>query len=130
MQPSEKTSTELAHIQQAIDPKALEKILAISDQEFVVEMIDIFLADGEDFLTKLELGFAQQDWQKITQTAHGFKSISAAMGASGLSKICWELEAAAKARVNIFAEPRLAKVQQEYELVRSALAFYRQNYTG
>lgn len=114
--------------QSAINPQALEKILGISEHAFVVEMIDIFLADGQSLVAKLEIAVAEQDWLKISQAAHGFKSISGAMGANGLSKICSELETMAKTRTGCLSDVDLVQVRQEYELVRESLTFYRQVY--
>jgi len=66
------------------------------DDEFITELIESYLAEGQANVDSLSAAAAQSDLAVFTRAAHTLKSTSATIGAMRLSELCRGLEEAAR----------------------------------
>jgi HPt (histidine-containing phosphotransfer) domain-containing protein len=66
------------------------------DDEFIAELIESYLAEGQANVDSLSAAAAQSDLAVFTRAAHTLKSTSATVGALRLSELCRGLEEAAR----------------------------------
>ena len=81
-----------------IDPDAFGRLvdMAGGDREFVAELIDTYLEDGERQLDQLAAGFAGGDAAGLLRAAHSLKTGSQNVGATAVAVISAALEADAR----------------------------------
>jgi HPt (histidine-containing phosphotransfer) domain-containing protein len=97
----------------------LKAIQPPGDADFFSELIDLFLDETESHLKVLHAAGLRNDATEIRQVAHLLKGSSANIGASQMAALCLELEL--KNKANGDTGSLLAKLDQEFELVRAAL---------
>ena len=83
----------------AIDTRAIAELRANvgGDGEFLVELIDEFLADAPVQLESLREGLGSGDAEGARRAAHTLKGTSRTFGADALGILCQEAETAAAA---------------------------------
>lgn len=67
-----------------------------NDNEFVIEMIELFLENTPDFLKDIENALENQDFDIIAKTAHKMKPSMTFMGLTNGKELCESLEYEAK----------------------------------
>ncbi len=72
-------STKMNDSFQYIRTKQVEEISA-GDSEFLVELVDIFLAQIPDFVAKMKAELAEKNWLKLAREAHTAKSSAMTFG--------------------------------------------------
>ena len=85
---------------QVLDEGVIQGLRELGGEEdpgLLVELIDIYLADAPKRMEEIESALARNDWKLLERAAHTLKSASANIGALGLSAICRDLEAKARA---------------------------------
>jgi HPt (histidine-containing phosphotransfer) domain-containing protein len=107
--------------QPTLDRPTIERLRETLGDDFVVELIDTFLADAPPMLQDLKRGIEQNDANLMKRSSHTLKSNSANFGAMVLSGLCKELEEQSKAGEMDGAGERAALVETEYEKARVAL---------
>ncbi len=77
-----------------IDPEAINNLRELSpdDDEFLIEIIDIFLEDTPQRIAELESSLASQDVETFGRAAHSIKGSSANLGAMHLRGAAEKLE--------------------------------------
>lgn len=77
-----------------IDPEAIKSLRELSpgDDEFLIEIIDIFLDDTPLRIAELESSLSAQDVEVFARAAHSIKGSSANLGALALRGIAEKLE--------------------------------------
>src|SRR6185369_3037291 len=78
-----------------IDPEAIENLRALNpgdNDEFLREIIGIFLEDTPQRLTELDEGLGAGDASKFVRAAHSIKGSSANVGAAALRAAAEKLE--------------------------------------
>ena len=78
-----------------IDPQAIDNLRALNPDdgdEFLREIIAIYLEDTPQRLTELEQGLASTDVPKFTRAAHSIKGSSANVGAVNVRAVAEQLE--------------------------------------
>ncbi|NER39480.1 MAG: response regulator [Oscillatoria sp. SIO1A7] len=110
----------------AIDPQVLEDFrntMGESADEFLAELIDAYLEDSPSLLQQMREAIAPENFEAMKAAAHSLKSSSASMGAIALSKLCQQLENAAKLPYvsTIDALAMVSEIESEYERVKLAL---------
>jgi two-component system sensor histidine kinase/response regulator len=92
------------------------------DRSFVVELIEAFLADGEQHLAAIETGQANGDVEALVRPAHTLKSSSATVGAMRLSATARELEMAGRSgALDAATSERVARLHADWEASADAL---------
>jgi HPt (histidine-containing phosphotransfer) domain-containing protein len=82
-----------------LDKKVLDDLRSLQDAEdpnLVEELIDIFLQEAPDKLSKLKVSFEKSDFKSLEQTAHSLKGNTGNLGAKRLHKLCAKLEKASR----------------------------------
>jgi two-component system sensor histidine kinase BarA len=106
-----------------LDPAALANLLEITggDPEFVDELIDTYLADGELQLGTLREALAAGDDAALLRPAHSLKSSSANVGATLVAELARTIELDARAGAVPDAAGRVAALDAEFTAVRDIL---------
>jgi signal transduction histidine kinase/CheY-like chemotaxis protein len=108
---------------EALDRKVLAGLRALGggDNEFVIEMIDLFIEQSPRNLEVMRAALDVGDLPAIAKAAHNMKSSSAYLGARRLSDLCSQLEQKANAREANFVARAVEALTAEFDVVRRAL---------
>lgn len=112
----------------ALDRAALDGLLEMTggDEEFLAEMIDTFLADGQTLLAEMKTAAAAAgDAAALRRAAHTLKSNSRTFGATALGDLCQEIEERAAAGNVDDAGELVGRVESDYPAVVAALSAAR-----
>ena len=93
------------------------------------ELIDCYLTEAPKMVASIQHAGAMLDTVAIMQTAHTFKSSSAVVGATRLSRLCRYLEDTAHQSTPDEIAAQIDKLVAEYERVSAALRAERQRLT-
>jgi PAS domain S-box-containing protein len=97
-----------------LDPEAWESLKFMTEPAFLVELIDVFLADSPELIDQIRAGLAAGDGEGVRRAAHSLKSNAASFGASQLSAAARGLETIAKGGRLEGALDRLAEIETAY----------------
>jgi HPt (histidine-containing phosphotransfer) domain-containing protein len=109
---------------QVIDPAAIANLRDLSPddgQEFLRELIGVYLEDTPLRLVELEQAMARQDALTLSKAAHTIKGSSSNFGATRLSKLAQEIELQGKSGNLAATAPLCVRLRAEYDLVAAAL---------
>ena len=108
--------------EEVLDKRKLEELREIvGGQEYLVELIDAFLDEAPRLLADLQRGFDQKDAATLTRAAHSLKSNSADFGAVEFNGLCKDLESKGRAGSLEQAAALIARAEEEFEKVKTAL---------
>jgi len=81
-------------IESKLDPKALETLLALEQEEpgSFSEFVRMFVTEAPELVKKMEAAHAAGDADALGQSAHYLRSAAMAMGATTLADACHRLE--------------------------------------
>jgi PAS domain S-box-containing protein len=108
----------------ALDRRVLTRLqteIGGGDPAFVVELIDLFLADARSLLTQMNHALARGEADALQRAAHTLKSSSASIGAQPLAEHCDALEALSRARNLGEGAEHLRQIEVAYTYVEHAL---------
>jgi HPt (histidine-containing phosphotransfer) domain-containing protein len=108
-----------------VDGGALEGLRELGGDDFLVEVLDTFLADVSVLLDTIHRALDRADAAEVRRAAHTLKSNAATLGASTLAEFCGELEQQAKVGPLTDAAALLTRIEEERRLVEPALAALR-----
>ncbi len=114
-----------------LDPARLEHLRTLQDPSqpsLVRELIDLFLNDSPGHVRRIAEAHEEGDAETLRALAHRFLSATENIGAQRLSRLCVELELAAKGGQLARAAPLLAQVARERDLAHAALQALRMRY--
>ncbi|HTN18910.1 MAG TPA: Hpt domain-containing protein [Pelobium sp.] len=80
-----------------IDLSYLQEV-ASDNSDFMIEMIDIFLAQTPEYVSILSDAIDQQNWDKIAEMAHKIKPTLAFMGANEAKETIASIESRGRAK--------------------------------
>jgi HPt (histidine-containing phosphotransfer) domain-containing protein len=98
------------------------------DPEFMAELIDTYAADAPTQVEALRDAVVAGDVDGLVRPAHTLKSASASLGALGLSELCRQLEASAKAGAGDGTAAAVDAIGAEVERVLVALEAAKRSY--
>lgn len=113
-----------------LDPAALERLNRIGGQEFLIEMVELFLEHAPQRLVSANEAFAVGDLETVYRAAHSLKSTAANVGAVRLQTLAAELEERAAAGDVAVAGPMVEELNRRYERVRPELERERDRRKG
>lgn len=115
-----------------LDQGTLESLMDSvgGDAEFMIELIDTYLADAPEQLQALNTSLAAGDGEGLVRPAHTLKSASASLGALGLAERCRQLELAAKAGSLEGAAGSIEEIAAELERVVGALEHTKRSFVA
>jgi histidine phosphotransfer protein HptB len=93
--------------------------------QFVAEIIDVFLADLSERVRTIGLQMSQNDRAGVAATAHAIKGSCGHFGAARLMELCRELEDRARRESGGDIEIAIFTMMAETERVLAALEAYR-----
>jgi signal transduction histidine kinase/DNA-binding response OmpR family regulator/HPt (histidine-containing phosphotransfer) domain-containing protein len=102
----------IVSIDDVIDPKALSNIRSLQSEDaedILTQIINLFLADTPDQLTRLQQALDLNDGGTVRNIAHSLKSSSANLGATKLSELLKKLE----------EKGRNSSLENSYELLHT-----------
>lgn len=79
-----------------INPDRLQEV-AMGDDDFMIELIDLYLADAPGQLEALSQAVAREDASAVSAAAHKLKGSCGNVGAEGLVALCQQIEATGRA---------------------------------
>lgn len=113
-----------------LDPAALERLLRIGGQDFVVEMIELFLEHAPQRLASARAALAENDVKTLYRSAHSLKSTAGNLGARALQNMAAEVEKRSAKEDLEPIPPLLEELERRYERVRTELETERDRRKG
>jgi HPt (histidine-containing phosphotransfer) domain-containing protein len=106
-----------------IDAAAISNLRALGgdDEDFLGEIIGIFLADMPLRISELETGLQAANTEKFMRAAHSIKGSAANLGAMRLQDSAERLEQQGRLTGAASLGPNVAEVKAEFEQVRLEL---------
>lgn len=109
-----------------LDPTVLDELRAnlpqTPDGSLVKKVIDLFLEDTPERLTKLRQAVAQSQTESLASLAHALKGSSATLGATNMARMCAELETIGQSQQLGSAPDLVSRLESEFVRVRSILS--------
>ena len=110
----------------SVDRKHLDRLGSRFGQAFVVEMIDLFITQGEDRLVAARGALTAGDAEGIASAAHSLKSSAGNLGATSLSALAAEAERLGRSGAPAAdLAPHVQAIAEELERVTAALRSVR-----
>ena len=101
--------------------QGLRRLSAEGKPGFLDEVVHLYTGETPKLLRAMRDAIAAGDADALGRSAHALKGSSADLGASGLDRLCKELEEIAQSGALNQAPLRLAALEREYRRVESAL---------
>lgn len=106
-----------------IDPQAIENLRALTpddNDEFLREIVGIFLDDTPQRLTEIDQSLSSGDVEKFTRAAHSIKGSSSNVGASALRAVAEKLEHHSRQQGLAGTDDLIASLKREFARVQAA----------
>lgn len=116
--------------EEVLDVATLERLNRIGGQDFLIEMIELFLVHAPQRLRAARNALVAGDLQQLYRAAHSLKSTAGNLGARALEEAARRLEERASRGEAESGAELLAEVERAYELVRARLESERRRRTG
>ncbi len=108
----------------AIDPQVMAELRALQtggSPTFLAELIDIFLKEQAQHLSRLRKAFEDRDTAVLERVAHTMKGSCGNLGARELSKVCADLQGIAGAGDWPRIESRVVQIERAAVVVEAEL---------
>ncbi|WP_225773340.1 hybrid sensor histidine kinase/response regulator [Inquilinus sp. Marseille-Q2685] len=105
----------------AIDMRVIDRLEALGGNEFLVELIDDFLADIETIAEDMKLSVQKGDAMLFRANAHALRSATANVGARGLSDLCQDWQGISGPDLARNGQTYLRRLAAEMERLRPIL---------
>lgn len=109
---------------EGLEPAALDRLFRVGGHEFVIEMIDLFLAHAPQRIETAIDAVAAGDHVTVHRSAHSLKSTAANIGALRLQAIAAQVEAEAGAGA-AGLESAVERMRECFEQLRASLVAER-----
>lgn len=107
-----------------LNMEVIEELLALSDDgdpELLVDLIEMFLADGPTKLDAIMRGVERQDWEQVERAAHALKGSSGNLGATFVQDDCDVIQNACRAHQTTDVPQRAQGLMQHLKDAEVAL---------
>jgi HPt (histidine-containing phosphotransfer) domain-containing protein len=104
-----------------LDGEALDRLHGIGGDEFVMEMIGLFLEHAPGRITAIKAGYRAGQLAAVERAAHSLKSTAAGLGARALAATAEAIEQQAKDGAAAAVPPLLGELTGNYDQVRARL---------
>ena len=109
-----------------VDRGHLERLATRFGAHFVIQLIDIFIAQGRERLTAAEQGIADGDVTAVIAAAHALKSSAGNLGAKPLGECAAEIERRGNAGAAVSSlAPLVATLKNAFTTACEALEILR-----
>lgn len=116
--------------EEVIDDTALQRLVRIGGQPFLIEMIDLFLQHAPVRIRAAREALETGDHQALYRAAHSLKSTAGNLGARALQRVAERVEARAAERDVETIPPLLDEMTRRFEDVRGRLEAERRRRSG
>ncbi len=109
---------------EVLDRQVLDQLSELQTDDkpdLLAHVINLYLTESPKLIHKLKLAASASDAPEIVRTAHSLKACSANVGATGLSRLCGDLETSARCAATVEASRIISHVETELGRVRTAL---------
>jgi two-component system, sensor histidine kinase RpfC len=114
-----------AESRSALDSRTLRELETLGGRDFVLELAEEFVQEGERILGELDDAVARGDVLAFHDRLHALRSGAANLGALGLYEICLGLRAVSEADFRAHGTEQLERIRAEFTWVESGLETYR-----
>jgi CheY-like chemotaxis protein/HPt (histidine-containing phosphotransfer) domain-containing protein len=83
----------------SLEAAALQNLRDLGGEDFLIEVVDLFLADAPGLIASLRSSLERQDTEELRRSAHTLKSNGSTLGAMAFAERCRILEQHAKRRL-------------------------------
>ncbi|MFM7024131.1 MAG: response regulator [Flavobacteriales bacterium] len=94
------------------------KTLSEGNDAFVVEMLNIFSEDTPLLMEQMKVAIDKEDWKKVSQLAHKYRSPLALLGIKSIEDIMNKIEYSAKEKTSL---PEIKKLFKEADILTLAV---------
>jgi PAS domain S-box-containing protein len=108
-----------------LDAAALQNLRELGGDDFLVEVVDAFLADAPALIATLRSSFDQLDVDQLRRAAHTLKSNGATLGAGDFADLCRTVEQHAKDGRLEGVSQLIDRIRDEYETLEELLTSLR-----
>jgi HPt (histidine-containing phosphotransfer) domain-containing protein len=105
----------------AVNPKVIQELRDIGGPSFLAELIDLFISEGTGHVARIRESFDARDAQLLERSAHTLKGSAGNLGAQALSRLCADLQTAAKGGDWDRAAELIAPIEGEFAAARAEL---------
>ncbi|MGK9171255.1 response regulator [Inquilinus limosus] len=105
----------------AVDMRVLDRLEALGGNDFLIELIDDFLADIETIARDLRASVQRGDAQQFRANGHALRSAAANIGARGLSDLCQDWQGISGVDLVRHGPAHVSRLAAEMERVRPVL---------
>lgn len=99
--------------------ESLKSLCDTGDLSLFHDLIDTYLADSPERIDAAAAAVAASDAIALERAAHGLKSSSANMGATGLASLCKQIETLGRGGQIVGAADLVARARTEFDRVRT-----------
>jgi HPt (histidine-containing phosphotransfer) domain-containing protein len=116
----------------AVDIRALERLRALGmpagapGSDLVTELVDTFLKDVPDKLSRISKALAEEDYLRAHRFTHSLVSAAGNLGAIGVVKAARTLESLLRLKSRIESQDAYRALQAEFDLAAPELSRHRQ----
>jgi PAS domain S-box-containing protein len=109
----------------SFEAAALQNLRDIGGDEFIAEVVEVFLADAPALITTLRSSLGQQDTEELRRAAHTLKSNGATLGAAAFAELCRTVEHQARDGRLDGVSGLVDRIEQEFQTLQEALPSLR-----
>jgi HPt (histidine-containing phosphotransfer) domain-containing protein len=109
----------------AIDAPTFDALKETTGEEFVRELVDMFLTEAPGMLEDLRVSLGRLDADRFRRAAHSLKSNANTFGALKLGSLARDLELSGVSQVSERGDAPLTELGQEYARVAQQLQAWR-----
>jgi PAS domain S-box-containing protein len=109
----------------SLEAAALQNLRDLGGDEFLGEVVDVFLADAPALITSLRSSLERHDTEELRRAAHGLKSNGSTLGATAFAELCGTVEQHAKDGRLDGVSQLVDRIEQDYRTLQEALASLR-----
>ncbi len=108
-----------------LEAAALQNLRDLGGVDFLIEVVDLFLADAPALMTSLRSSLERQDSDELRRAAHTLKSNGSTLGATAFAELCRTVEQHARdGRLDGLSQ-LVDQIEQEYRALEDTLASLR-----
>jgi two-component system, sensor histidine kinase and response regulator len=118
---------------QVLDMSVVDELLALSDDgdpELLLDLIQLFLADGPAKVKSVVDGLAKQDFEQMERAAHALKGSAGNLGARLLQQVCENMQLATRRHELAEAKQLTPQLETQFAAARTALEMLQKRYAG
>lgn len=104
----------------SIDPAKFADLKQMSGEDFINELIDVFLEEAPGMIQNMESALANGDAELFRRNAHSLKSNAYTFGAARLGEISRDLEMMGREN-NLAVGDRMDRLREEFRTVAEEL---------